>query len=148
MQEQPNITLPSILAAKKAPFSEHKRKILYVEDNAGNRALVEAVIKRYLHLQLFCAATVREGKMMLSEIEPALIIIDLHLADESGEALVEYVKSRPEMANIPIIILSADAMPDTIKRLEAAGIARFITKPIDIALFSQQVLTLTEKPIT
>ncbi len=148
MQEQPNIILPAISAAKKSPSSAHKSKILYVEDNAGNRALVEAVIKRHLHLQLFCAATVREGKMMLSEIEPSLIIIDLHLPDDSGEVLVDYIKSRPNMANIPIIILSADAMPDTIKRLEAAGIDRYITKPIDIALFSQQVLTLTEKPIT
>jgi signal transduction histidine kinase/CheY-like chemotaxis protein len=148
MQEQPNITLPAISAAKRAPSSAHKSKILYVEDNAGNRALVEAIIKRHLHLQLFCAATVREGKMMLSEIEPSLIIIDLHLPDDSGEVLVDYIKSSPKMANIPIIILSADAMPDTIKRLEAAGIDRYITKPIDIALFSQQVLTLTEKPIS
>lgn len=144
LQEQPVHPSPMVTTQENAALSKRKKTILYVEDNAGNRALVEAVIKRHLHLKLFCASTVREGKIMLSEIEPALIIIDLHLPDESGEVLVEYVKSRPNMMNIPIIILSADAMPDTIKRLEQAGITRYITKPLDIAMFSQQVLALTE----
>lgn len=144
LQEQPAHPSPMVTTQENTPLPKRKKTILYVEDNAGNRALVEAVIKRHLHLQLFCASTVREAKIMLSEIEPALIIIDLHLPDESGEVLVHYVKSRPNMANIPIIILSADAMPDTIKRLEQAGITRYITKPLDIAMFSQQVLALTE----
>lgn len=144
LQEQPEQTLPVMTSQQKTPSSTRKKTILYVEDNAGNRALVEAIIKRHLHLQLFCATTVRESKIMLAEIEPALIIIDLHLPDASGEVLVKYLKTRPNMANIPIIILSADAMPDTIKRLEEAGVTRYITKPLDIAMFSQQVLALTE----
>jgi signal transduction histidine kinase len=142
LQERANQTPTGIIRQQNLPLSNHRKKILYVEDSTGNHALVEAIIKRHSHLQLLCALTIKEGKMLLSEIAPALIIIDLHAPDAPVQALLNYIKRNPNTAHIPIMILSDDALSDTTNEL--AGVTRYITKPLDIALFSQYVLTLTE----
>lgn len=130
--------------AKQTTETTYRKQIVYVEDNISNRALVEAVIKRLPNIQLHCAATVKEAKNLLNDIEVHLMIIDLNLPDESGEALVHYMKSQVNLISVPIIILSADAMPDTIQRLEKTGIDKYMTKPLDIASFTKTVLNLTE----
>lgn len=122
----------------------HNKHIIYVEDNISNRALVEAVIKRLPNLKLHCTTTVKETKNLLNEINVDLVIIDLNLPNESGEVLVNYIKSHQTLNHLPIIILSADAMPDTIERLEKTGINSYMTKPLNIAAFSKIVLTLTQ----
>ncbi len=134
---------PAILTKQKST-NPHKKQIIYVEDNISNRALVEAVLKRLPNLKMHCTETVKESKNLLNEIKADLIIIDLNLPDESGEALVNYIKSHPTLQHLPIIILSADAMPDTIDRLKKKGIAEYMTKPLNIALFTKTVLTLTQ----
>lgn len=124
--------------------TNHKKNIIYVEDNISNRALVEAVIKRLPNLKLHCTTTVKETKDLLNAIPADLVMIDLNLPDESGEALVHYMKESKALSTIPMMILSADAIPETISRLEKAGIDSYMTKPLDIADFSKTVLSLTE----
>lgn len=138
-------TLTLTIPPKKITSTSGKKNLIYVEDNISNRALVEAVIKRLPNLNLHCTTTVKESKDLLNEIEANLMIIDLNLPDESGEALVSYIKSQDRLKHLPIIILSADAMPETIARLEKTGINCYMTKPLNIASFSQKVLELTKK---
>lgn len=132
------------VATNTASPSTGKKHIVYVEDNISNRALVEAVIKRLPNLSLHCTMTVKESKDLLNEIEANLVIIDLNLPDEPGEALVSHIKSNNRLKHIPIIILSADAMPETISKLKKTGIDSYMTKPLNIASFSQKVLELTQ----
>ncbi len=133
-----------IINTKETTETTYKKQIVYVEDNVSNRALVEAVIKRLPNIQLHCTSSVKETKNLLNEIDVDLVIIDLNLPDESGEALVHYMKSHIHLNSIPIIILSADAMPDTIQRLEKTGIDDYMTKPLDIANFTKTVLKLIQ----
>lgn len=135
----------STAPTKDAPLTTHKKQILYVEDNISNRALVEAVINRLPNLDLHCTATVQESKSLLQEIDMSLVIIDLNLPDDSGEALVRYIKSHNTLNHLPIIILSADAMPETIVRLQKLGIEQYMTKPLNIAAFTDTVLKLIEE---
>ena len=72
------------------------------------------------------------------------MIIDLNLSGESGEVLVNYIKSHQTINHLPIMILSADATTETIERLNQAGVDDYMTKPLNIALFSESVLTLTQ----
>lgn len=116
--------------------------ILYVEDNVSNRALVEAIIQRQQDLRIHSAATIKDAKRFLKDIVPSLLLIDLNLPDGSGEDLVSYVKSKPELHHIPMMILSADALPETMERLQAAGVAHYMTKPLDVAVFSKKVREL------
>lgn len=133
-----------IIMTKETASHAHKKQIIYVEDNISNRALVEAVIKRLPNVKLHCTETVKESKNLLNEIDTSLIIIDLNLPDESGETLVDYIKSHEKLHHLPIIILSADAMPETITRLKKKGINEYMTKPLNIAVFNKTVLTLTQ----
>ena len=116
--------------------------ILYVEDNVSNRALVEAIIQRQQDLRIHSVATIKDAKRFLKEMVPSLLLIDLHLPDGSGEDLVSYVKSKPELHHIPMMILSADALPETMERLKSAGVAHYMTKPLDVAAFSKKVREL------
>ena len=110
----------------------------------AERALAEAVIKRLPNFVLHCTATIKDSKNLLNQINANLIIIDLNLPDGSGEGLVNYIKSHQTLKHLPIIILSADAMPETIKRLNKVGIDSYITKPLNIAEFSHTILKLTQ----
>jgi CheY-like chemotaxis protein len=116
--------------------------ILYVEDNVSNRALVEAIIQRQQDLRIHTVATVKDAKRFLKDMMPSLILIDLNLPDGSGEDLVSHVKSKPELHHIPMMILSADALPETMERLKSAGVAHYMTKPLDVAAFSKKVREL------
>ena len=81
---------------------------------------------------------------MLNQIKANLVIVDLNLPGESGEVLVNYIKSHQTLSHLPIMILSADATTETIERLNQAGVDDYMTKPLNIALFSESVLTLTQ----
>jgi signal transduction histidine kinase len=130
--------------SKKSVALNNKHTILYVEDNISNRALVEAVIQRQRDLRIDCVTTMRDAKQYLAEVMPSLLLIDLNLPDGSGESLVSFIQSNAKYQDIPIMILSADALPETIARLEAAGVAHYMTKPLDVAIFSKKVRELIE----
>ena len=129
---------------KQTVSTSDKKHIVYVEDNISNRALVEAVIKRLPNVKLHCTTTVKESKDLLNQIKANLVIVDLNLPGESGEVLVNYIKSHQTLSHLPIMILSADATTETIERLNQAGVDDYMTKPLNIALFSESVLTLTQ----
>ena len=129
---------------KQTVSTMDKKHIVYVEDNISNRALVEAVIKRLPNVKLHCTTTVKESKDLLNQIKANLVIVDLNLSGESGEVLVNYIKSHQTLSHLPIMILSADATTETIERLNQAGVDDYMTKPLNIALFSESVLTLTQ----
>jgi signal transduction histidine kinase/ActR/RegA family two-component response regulator len=145
-QESTSPNIPKVEAVSQTLQSKHT--LLYVEDNASNRTLVEAIIKRQKDLHILCVPTMKEAKQLLSGITPSLLLIDLNLPDGSGELLVKYVKSQAQFAHIPIMILSADALPATIKRTEAAGVDCYLTKPLDVALFNKKIRELLSKQET
>lgn len=120
----------------------NKRSILYVEDNMSNRALVEAIVQRQRDLRIHCVTTIRDAKRYLNEVKPSLLLIDLNLPDGSGEELVRHVQAEAKLKHIPMMILSADALPETIARLNAAGVAHYMTKPLDVAIFIKKVREL------
>ena len=78
----------------------------------------------------------------LNEITPEIILLDLHLPDGTGEDLVIKLRSDQRYAHTPIIMVSADALPETIARLKAAGATDYFTKPLDISAFNQRLKEL------
>lgn len=127
---------------KQSVKLSNKQSILYVEDNMSNRALVEAIIQRQPDLRIHCVATIRDAKQYLNDVKPSLLLIDLNLPDGSGEELVRYVQTEINLTNIPMMILSADALPETISRLNAAGVTHYMTKPLDVAVFNKKIREL------
>lgn len=120
-----------------------KRHVLYVEDNHSNQALIEAIMSKHRHLKLHLAASVQESMVWLRDMQPDLLLLDLNLPDGSGESLIQHIQnSRVDLQHIPVVILSADALPETMQRLNNLGITHYFTKPLNVAAFNQLLLKL------
>ena len=72
------------------------------------------------------------GLDLAAQHHPDLILLDLHLPDMPGEAVLRRLWSSPVTADIPVVILSADARPTLIERLRDEGVHGFLTKPLDV----------------
>jgi len=133
------IKAPSTTSASRSV----KRHILYVEDNHSNQALIEAIMSKHRHLKLHLAASLQESMVWLRDMQPDLLLLDLNLPDGSGESLIQHIQSsRQDLQTTPIVILSADALPDTMQRLNTLGITHYFTKPLNVAAFNQLLLKL------
>lgn len=129
--------------ATKTASRSIKRHILYVEDNHSNQALIEAIMSKHRHLKLHLAASLQESMVWLRDMQPDLLLLDLNLPDGSGESLIRHIQSsRQDLQATPIVILSADALPDTMQRLNTLGITHYFTKPLNVAAFNQLLLKL------
>lgn len=123
---------PEVLSLTTAPRS---RRLLCIEDNASNLALIEALLSRRPQWQMSSARNGREGLQCVREQTPDLILLDLHLPDLTGEAILLQLRSEAAFRNTPIAIVSADSLPTTIERLLAAGASAYLTKPLEVPPF-------------
>ena len=125
----------SRIAASEITAAAVARDVLLVEDNASNRALVEALLARRPGWRLHMATTGREAMEKLESLHPGLVLLDLHLPDGSGEALLATLRASAVLKSTRVVILTADALPETRERVLAAGADDFLTKPLDVARF-------------
>jgi PAS domain S-box-containing protein len=119
--------------------SERTMRILYVEDNLANLALVTRILARRSEITLIPAM---QGELALDLArlhQPDLILLDLHLPDIHGEEVLRRLRSTPETADIPIVVVSADATDGQAGRLLACGAQGYLTKPIDVRRFTSVV---------
>ena len=115
-----------------APSANH-RTVLYIEDNLANVTLVQRIAAQRKGVEIIPAMQGRLGLELAREHLPALVLLDLHLPDISGEEVLQRLRDDPVTAKIPVVIVSADATPGQIQRLLNAGALAYLTKPIDVA---------------
>jgi CheY-like chemotaxis protein len=109
--------------------------LLYVEDNPANLKLVEQIIARHPELHLLTAIDGDLGVALARKSRPDVILMDINLPGISGFQALKLLRDDPLTAHIPVVAISANAMPDDIKKGLAAGFFRYLTKPIDVAQF-------------
>jgi CheY-like chemotaxis protein len=119
-------------AAEQADRTGPELTVLYIEDNLSNLQLVERVLGRRPGVRLISAMRPQLGLDLAGQHHPDLILLDLHLPDMPGEAVLRRLWSSPATADIPVAILSADARPVLIERLLGEGFREFLTKPLDV----------------
>ncbi|MEO8407255.1 MAG: ATP-binding protein, partial [Oxalobacteraceae bacterium] len=112
-----------------------QRTLLYVEDNPANLALVEQLIARRSDLKLLTAIDGHLGIQLARAYQPDVILMDINLPGISGFGALEILRRDPATAHIPIIALSANAVPRDIKKGLEAGFFRYLTKPIKVLEF-------------
>ena len=125
--------------ADGAPFT-----LLYVEDNLPNMKLVEGIVARRGDIRLLTAANGRLGIELARSAQPAVILMDINLPDISGIEALRVLRADPSTSRIPIIALSANAMPRDIERGLEVGFFRYLTKPIRIGDFIGALNTALE----
>ena len=106
--------------------------VLYVEDNPSNIRLMERLFQERPALRLLVASDGSTARRMAIESPPSLILTDLNLPDISGEDLIRAFQDDLAGATPPIVVLSADATSETIERLDALGVAEYLTKPYNV----------------
>ena len=106
--------------------------VLYVEDNPANLELVEQIIVRYPNLRLLSAADGSTGIEFARTYLPQVILMDINLPGISGIEAMRVLRADPITARIPIIALSANAVPRDIQKGLQAGFFAYITKPIRV----------------
>ena len=121
--------------AAPAPAAIRPSTVLYIEDNLPNLRLVERILARRPDITLLHAADGELGLNLAREHRPALILLDLNLPDIHGEQVLEELLGDPRTADIPVMVISADATPGQIERLTAAGARAYHTKPLDVGTF-------------
>ena len=106
--------------------------VLYIEDNLSNLQLVERVLNRRPEVRLISAMRPQLGLDLAAEHDPDLVLLDLHLPDMPGQEVLRRLRTQARTANVPVVILSADARPALINELLAQGVRAFLTKPLDV----------------
>jgi signal transduction histidine kinase/response regulator RpfG family c-di-GMP phosphodiesterase len=122
-------------AAPAAPFQSddsHSGTVLYIEDNLANLRLMEQILARYPRVRLLEAMQGQVGLDLANTHRPDWILLDVHLPDMQGEEVLHALRQEHRTAGIPVTVLSADATPDQIQRLKAAGAREYLTKPLDV----------------
>jgi CheY-like chemotaxis protein len=106
--------------------------VLYIEDNASNLQLVKRILRDRDDIVLCTASRGQEGIDMARDVLPGLVLLDLHLPDMPGAAVLEALHDDPRTAAIPVVAVSADATVDQIRHLRAGGVADYVTKPFEV----------------
>ncbi|MCE3606559.1 PAS domain S-box protein [Massilia sp. P8910] len=126
----------ALARARPAPGAA-QRTLLYVEDNPANLLLVEQLMERRPDLKLLTAIDAHLGIALARAYQPSVILMDINLPNLSGLDALRMLRGYPETAHIPVLALSANAMPRDIARGLEAGFLRYLTKPIQIADFME-----------
>jgi len=137
LSSAPAIEAPLALTApalQRAP-AQRQHLMLYVEDNPANLMLVEDLIGRRPDIRLISALDGIQGLDMALQFQPDLILMDINLPGINGIRVLEILRADPRTAGIPVVALSANAMPRDIERGLEAGFFRYLTKPIVISEF-------------
>src|SRR5579864_1813659 len=123
------------LARPHLPNGAPPCTLLYVEDNPANLELVEQLIARRPDLRLLSAADGNLGVEFARAYQPEVILMDINLPGISGIEAMKILRADPSTAHIPIIALSANAVPQDIAKGLEAGFFNYLTKPIKVNQF-------------
>ncbi|MGZ8490774.1 MAG: hybrid sensor histidine kinase/response regulator [Gemmatirosa sp.] len=129
-----------------SPIVAGTRRILYVEDNLANLALVRRILARWPAIELIPAM---QGELALDLARlhrPDLVLLDLHLPGIPGDEVLRRLRRAPETCDLPVVVLSADATGGQAARLLADGAHGYLTKPLDVQRFTALIDGLLATP--
>ncbi len=118
-----------------APRTDIVGRVLYVEDIASNRALVEALLMMRPGIDLLAAEDGAHAIRVASEQPLDLALIDINLPDMSGTQVLQRLRSLPHLRDLPCVAISANALTQEIEQAIAAGFHDYWTKPLQATRF-------------
>jgi len=120
------------LSATMLNAGQSMRKILYIEDDPASIDLMQLIFKKLSDHELLSAPDAEQGLDIALEQPPDLILMDLDLPGMDGFEALEKLHTAPETADIPVIAVSAHAMPEHVSEGIKAGFIDYVTKPIQV----------------
>ena len=111
-------------------------KVLYIEDNLSNIELVDQILSSQRpDIRLLFDTHGNNALPLAIEHRPNLILLDLNLPDIHGNEVFAMLQENELTKDIPVVVISADAMPHQLEKLLLAGVKDYLTKPLDIKVF-------------
>ena len=137
------LTLPAAATAGGAPAltqettaAPYRRRLVhYVEDNETNIEVMRGVLAQREQVELHTSTLALDGLGAIRRERPDLILLDMQLPDISGLELLRHIKQDNDIADIPVIVVSADATPGQMEKALTLGAMHYVTKPLEVAAF-------------
>ena len=132
---KPRSPLPSAGRATDAPDPQSPAQpacVLLIEDNLANLTLIENVLNRRGGVKLLAAMHGTLGIDLAREHHPDLVLLDLHLPDQSGADVLQRLQSDQDTAGIPVVVVSADRSSDQDRAMRELGAVDYLIKPFDV----------------
>lgn len=117
----------------EASLRDVSAEIVYVEDNPDNVAVFTESLASFPGLNVHAAADGATGIEMVKAIGPDLVFVDLHLPDMDGRDVIDALRRDERLRDIPVVVLTADAIGSSRAEVIALGADGFLTKPFSIA---------------
>ena len=127
--QAPGAAVPGQLGEVEGPALT----LLYIEDNNSNIMLMEHLLGHRPAWSMTTAKTGTAGLELATTRPPDLVLLDLHLPDVDGIDVLHRLRADPRTSGLRVVIVSADANPNQMNRLLAAGAYAYLTKPLDVA---------------
>ncbi|MHB9119179.1 MAG: hybrid sensor histidine kinase/response regulator [Burkholderiales bacterium] len=138
--DTPQFSAVSAIPTELAPQVQENpalHTLLYVEDNAANLMLVEQIIAGHPHIRMLSASDGNRGIALARAHLPDAILMDINLPGISGFQALKILREYPATAHIPVLAISANAMPRDIEKGLEAGFFHYLTKPIKVNEFME-----------
>jgi len=142
---------PSVVQKKVAPQIVPRgnesdqpplRQVLYIDDEPDLRLIVQTALGLSEGLIVHTADSGEQGLRLAHELQPDLVLLDVMMPRLDGPATLARLRADPAIAHIPVIFMTAKAMPEDVLRFRALGAAGVIAKPFDPMELSGQVLSI------
>ncbi|MCY7314901.1 MAG: PAS-domain containing protein [Rubrivivax sp.] len=124
---------PPLPKPLQPPRPQRSHTVLYIEDNEVNQLLMEGVLAQRGGVRLLLAGLPQAGLDLALQQQPDLVLLDIQLPGFDGFEVLRRLRAEPRTRAMPVVAVSANAMPADRARALAAGFADYITKPIEIA---------------
>ena len=122
-------------------------RVLYIEDDAANTALMAQLFAEEPRLDLLTTMYGKLGLELARQHRPDLILLDVHLPDMAGDEVLKRLRSDELTRAIPVIAVSADAMEEQRARMTALGAANYLTKPLTLNMVLGAVWDVLNRPV-
>ena len=133
-------------SASSDPVDQRQWEVLCIEDNPANLRLIERILARNENIHLLTASAPGLGLEMAQTRLPDLILLDINLPDMDGYAVMQCLRENATTRDIPVIAISANALPKDLARGKAAGFVEYLIKPLDIDIVVQTVYSVLNNP--
>lgn len=118
-------------------------KVLIVDDEPDNRGILEFVLSSY-NAQVRCAESAQECLELMEAECPTLLLADIQMPGMSGTELLAKIREREQWKHLPVIAITAYAMPGDRERILASGFDGYIAKPLSVMQLADELKTLID----
>ena len=124
--------------------SPRLRTALYVDDEPDIREIVQLALGLVDGLEVHVCESGERALQQLPDITPDLVLLDVMMPGTDGPTTLQRMRADPRFANIPVVFVTAKAMPAEVARFRELGAAAVIAKPFDPMQFGQQIVAIWE----